>query len=118
MTADERDLWHRLRRSDDEARTQLIMLYLPLVDVLAKRLARITGGWWEDLRQDGIIGLIKATKRFDPDRGVPFRVFAKQYIHGAILDGSEVTRDMARRQEEIYRKFRRTEETLTHALHR
>ena len=118
MTADERDLWHRLRKGNDDARRDLIVLYLPLVDLLARRLARITGVFWEDLRQEGAIGLMKALIRFDPNHGAPFRVFAKQYIHGAMLDGSDVTRDVARRQEENYRKVRETEERLTQAFHR
>ena len=85
---------------------------------MAKRLARLTGADWEDLRQSGAIGLIKAVARFDPGHGVPFRAFAKQYIRGAIFDSSEVTRDMARRQEEIHRKMRRVEAELTQTLQR
>lgn len=114
MTEDGLDLWER----HETARKELILFYLPLVDVLAKRIARSTGTNWEDLRQDGIIGLIKAIGRFDPSQGVPFKVFANYYIRGAIFDSSELTRDMARRQEEICRKIRRIEDDLTKALQR
>src|SRR6185295_14111566 len=106
MTEDELNLWKRYRQQDEAAQKELTLLYLPLVDVLAKRIARSTGASWEDLRQDGVIGLIKAVARFDPDQGVPFRAFAKSYIYGAIFDSSDLTRNMARRQEEIYRKVR------------
>lgn len=118
MTADELNLWQRSRQGDEAARQELVLRYLPLVDVLAKRLARISGAWWEDLRQDGAIGLIKATTRFDPTRSVPFTVFAKQYIRGAMFDSSDLTRDIARRQDEIYRKFRQAEDELTQTLRR
>lgn len=118
MTADELNLWQRSRQGDEAARQELILRYLPLVDVLAKRLARIAGASFEDLRQDGAIGLIKATTRFDHTRGAPFRVFAKQYIRGAMFDSSDLTRDVTRRQEENYRKFRQAQDELTQTLRR
>jgi RNA polymerase sigma factor (sigma-70 family) len=118
MTEDELKLWRRYARQDETARKELILRYLPLVDILAKRIAQSTGANWEDLRQDGAIGLIKAMIRFDPGRGAAFKFFAKPYIRGAIFDSPELTRDMARRQEEIYRKARQTEGELTQTLRR
>ena len=118
MTGDELNLWDRYGQRDEAAQKELILFYLPLVDVLAKRIARRTGANWEDLRQDGAIGLIKAIARFNPRQGVPFRAFAKHYVCGAIFDSSELTRDMARRQDEIYRKLRQTEDQLTQTLQR
>ncbi|MEK6406800.1 MAG: sigma-70 family RNA polymerase sigma factor [Acidobacteriota bacterium] len=119
MKPDELSLWARYRQGDERSREELILFYLPLAIVWAKRLSRIAG-WanWEDLKQDGVIGLMKAIERFDPGRGVEFRCFARSYIRGAILDSSEFTRDLARRQEEIYRKIRRAEDELTKALQR
>lgn len=118
MFEDELSLWERHGQQDAAAQKELILFYLPLVDVLAKRIARRTGANWEDLRQDGAIGLIKAIARFDPRQSVPFRAFAKHYICGSIFDSSELTRDMTRRQEEIYRKLRETEAQLTQTLQR
>jgi RNA polymerase sigma factor (sigma-70 family) len=118
MTGDELKLWQRCSHGDEAARNKLILLYLPLADLLARHISRLTGASWEDLRQDGCIGLIKAISRFDPGRGVPFKSFARPYICGAIYDSSEITRDMARRQDEIYRKVRLTEEELTKTLQR
>src|SRR5438309_1979254 len=118
MTGEELSLWERYARGDEAARKELLLSYLPLVEVLAKRIARSTGANWEDLRQDGAIGLIKAISRFDLGQGVPFRAFAKHYIRGAIFDSSELTRDLARRQEEILRKFKQTEDELIQTLQR
>jgi RNA polymerase sigma factor (sigma-70 family) len=115
MTEDERSLWeHR-----ETARKELILFYVPLVKLLAKRIAW-SADWTnlEDLVQDGVIGLIKAIEKFDPDQGTPFIAFAKHYIRGAIFDGSELTRDMPRQPEEIYRKIRRAEDELTKQLQR
>jgi RNA polymerase sigma-B factor len=118
LTEDEFKLWERLGQQDRAAKKELILFYLPLVDVQANRIARSTGADHEDLKQEGTIGLIKAITRFDSGRGVPFKVFARPYICGAIFDSSELTRNVARRQEEIYREIRRIENDLTKTLQR
>lgn len=118
MTQDELKLWERHGQRDEAARKELILFYLPLVDILAKRIARSTGADWQDLKQEGAIGLMKAISRFDPGKGVPFNAFARPCIRGAIFDSSELTRDMARRQEEIYRKMRQATDELTQTLGR
>jgi RNA polymerase sporulation-specific sigma factor len=38
----------------------------------------------DDLAQEGFIALIKATERFDPDKGTLFATFAASYIDGYI----------------------------------
>jgi len=40
----------------------------------------------EDLVADGALGLVRAAKRFDPRRGIPFSAFALLYVRGAILE--------------------------------
>ncbi len=40
-----------------------------------------------DLCQLAYTGLLEALDRFDPDRGIPFRGFARRRISGSILDG-------------------------------
>ena len=119
MNADELSLWTRCRQGEETARKELILLYLPLAMFWAKRISMIAG--WanpEDLKQEGVIGLIKAIDRFDPSRGVEFKAFARSVIRGAICDSSEFTRDLARWQKENYRKIRRAEDELTKALQR
>jgi RNA polymerase sigma factor (sigma-70 family) len=119
MTGDELSLWERYGRGDEAARKELLLSYLPLVEILAKRIAR-SAGWTnrEDLKQDGVIGLMKAVTKFDPSRGVAFKTFAKSYIIGAILDSSELTRELSRRQDETRRRVRRAEAELTTTLQR
>ena len=62
---------------------------LPLVRSQALSLRRSAGRCveLEDLVSHGQIGLWEAARRYERDRGVPFRVFAKFRIRGAILDG-------------------------------
>lgn len=118
MFEDERTLWARYGHRDEAATRELILFYLPLVDLLAKRIAFCTGAAWQDLRQEGALGLIKAIARFDPLKGTPFRSFAKYHIRGAIFASPDITRDMARRQRENYRKVRKAEDELVQTLQR
>lgn len=47
---------------------------------------------WDDLFQDGCLGLMRAARTFDPERGVPFAAYALSRIHQAI-SGSVRRRD-------------------------
>jgi RNA polymerase sigma factor FliA len=82
--------WARwLRRRSSSARDHLIVSYAPLVKFIAGRLgaglpANVEPG---DLVSSGVLGLIDAIERFDPQRGVKFETFATHRIKGAIIDG-------------------------------
>jgi RNA polymerase sigma factor for flagellar operon FliA len=69
---------------DDEQ----IKKYLPMVRSIARRISTKLPRHYdmEDLISDGVMGLMAAADRFDPDRGVKFETFATYYIKGAILD--------------------------------
>lgn len=74
--------------SDRQVRDQLIVLYSPLVKYVAARVAvglpqHVDSA---DLVSYGIIGLIDAIDRFDPERKVKFETYAIPRIRGAIID--------------------------------
>jgi RNA polymerase sigma-B factor len=66
-----------------ETRERLIESHLPLVKALARRYAG-PHAELDDLVQVGAVGLIKASDRFDPARGVAFATFATPTIEGEI----------------------------------
>ncbi len=76
--------------------------YLPLVMKIALHIKRRLPSHIEldDLVQSGIVGLIEAHKRFDPEKETKFDTFAGVRIHGAIIDhlrkNSWGTRDAAK----------------------
>ena len=72
----------------DEPRNRLIEHYLPLICYHAQCLsARLPGEVdIEDLRSEGILGLVDALEAFDPHRGVKFETFSARRIRGAMLD--------------------------------
>jgi RNA polymerase sigma-B factor len=114
MKRDEFRLWTLCRWGDDEARKELVLLYLPLAMFWARQISR-TAPWanLEDLKQYGVIGLIKAVERYDPSKGIKFKSFARKFICGAIFDSPEFTRDLARRQKEICVAVRQADAELT-----
>lgn len=67
---------------------ETIQKYMPLVKSIARRISTKLPKHYdlEDLISDGVVGLLSATDRFDPTRGVKFETFATYYIKGAILD--------------------------------
>lgn len=81
-------LWRKLRKGDEAVRNQLIEHFLPLVRINAERMHSKLPSHVEvdELIQAGVFGLMDAIDGFDPERGVKFEIYAKQRIHGAILD--------------------------------
>lgn len=69
-------------------REQIIIEYVPLVKVVAGRLAIYLGTnvEYEDLVSYGIFGLIDAIDKFDYGKGIKFETYASLRIRGAILD--------------------------------
>lgn len=87
LTAEEEmALGMRLKKSNDlEAAKTLILSHLKLVAKLAKGYSGY-GLPQSDLVQEGNIGLMKAVKRFDPERGVRLVSFAIYWIKAEIQE--------------------------------
>jgi len=78
------ELARRFRQHDDlDAARQLIVSHLRLVVAVARGY-RGYGLPQADLIQEGNIGLMKAVKRFDPERGVRLVSFAMHWIRAEI----------------------------------
>jgi RNA polymerase sigma-32 factor len=81
---EEIDLARRLRRNDDlEAAGRLVLSHLRVVVAIARGYMGY-GLPQSDLIQEGNIGLMKAVKRFDPERGVRLVSFAVHWIRAEI----------------------------------
>src|SRR5215213_2519622 len=80
---EEIDLSKRTKKGDRAARKRLIERNLRLVVSIAKK-SRGYGLPFDDLIQEGNIGLMKAVEKFDPDRGYRFATYATWSIRQAV----------------------------------
>jgi RNA polymerase sigma-B factor len=122
MSAD--DLAEDFRRyrstHDRRLRNSLVERNMYLVEPHVRRFqGRGISG--EDLRQAGLLAMLRAIDRFDPELGVSFSTFAGRTIEGELKrhlrDRSWSVRP-PRRQQELYLLARRSEEELVHTLGR
>ncbi|MDH7602366.1 MAG: RNA polymerase sigma factor SigF [Armatimonadota bacterium] len=115
------ELFRQYKKTNDpELRERLVDLHKNLVRYLAGKFAN-RGEPIEDLIQVGMIGLINAIDRFDPDRGIKFSTYATPTIVGEIR---RYFRDKAwslkvpRRLQELNQAASKASEELTQKLGR
>jgi RNA polymerase sigma factor for flagellar operon FliA len=89
------------------AQEQLIVEHMPLVRAiaLAVRTKLPVHVELDDLISAGMIGLVGAASKFDAEKGIPFGIYAKHRVKGAILDSlreiDTASREMRVQQRQI-----------------
>jgi RNA polymerase primary sigma factor len=118
--AEEVDLSKRAKDGDKRARRRLIEKNLRLVVSVAKKY-RGMGLPFEDLIQEGNIGLMKAVEKFDPDRGFRFSTYAtwwiRQAVQRAVADKGRTIRVPVHRADKL-RKMARAYNELASEIER
>ncbi|MGZ6671250.1 MAG: sigma-70 family RNA polymerase sigma factor [Solirubrobacteraceae bacterium] len=89
----ERKLVAEAQRGDAEARAQLIDAFAPLIMSVARIYRSSPAVDRLELFQEGVVGLLRALERYDPDRGTPFWAYAGWWVRQAMQQlVSELTR--------------------------
>jgi len=116
-----RDLWRRYKQEGDaSARERLVVAYSPMVKFVAGRLGAGLPSHVDDadLISYGLMGLIGAIERFEPERGIKFETFAMTRIRGAIIDELRSLDWVPRSVRARAREIESTQAKLEHELQR
>ena len=97
-------------------RNQLVQRYVPLVKRIAYHLmARLPANvLFDDLVQNGMLGLLDAFDRFEEGFGAQFETYATQRVRGAMLDGLRENDWLPR---SLRRELRRIESAVNELEH-
>jgi RNA polymerase sigma factor for flagellar operon FliA len=96
-----------LSTTDDTTRNQLVVEHLPLVRAIAIRVYENLPVHvdLDDLVHAGILGLFDAALKYDGDKQVTFKSYAKHRIKGAMLDSLRdldwASRDLRKRHKKL-----------------
>ena len=85
----------RAQRGDAAARARLVEECLPRVAGVASLYRSSPSIQRVELVQEGVVGLLRALERFDPERGVPFWAYASWWVRQAMQQlVAELTRPL------------------------
>ncbi len=111
------ELWKEYsEKKTDKERDKLIIACLDYVKLTAQRLSIYANPSQDadDLVNAGIIGLMDAIDRYDPNKGASFKNYSQHRVRGEIMDEIRSmdwvpysTRDKARKIEKAYAKLER-----------
>lgn len=107
------------KQEDEEAQTNLVMHYKPLVESIARKYA-YGKSYYDDMVQVGMLGLLGSIRRFDLEMGKNFEAFAVPTIIGEIkrfLRDKTWDVHVPRRIKELGPKIKAAVEKLTVELH-
>lgn len=116
------ELWYEYRREKNvELRNQLVLRHEYIVKSIAVQIVRKCHmeGHIDDLVSEGIIALIDAVEKYDPDRNVKFVTFATIKVRGAMIDFfRKQSAGYTRKAGQKAKMLREAEEVLTGQLQR
>ena len=81
----EQELWRLCSEGDIDAREELIIAYRPLVFWIAGKIYINDSELKQDMIQEGMLALINAVDKFQPEREYKFSTYAYYKIHGQII---------------------------------
>jgi RNA polymerase primary sigma factor len=80
----ERELVEAAKAGDTGARDELIEAFRPLVGSVARVYRGSAGVERAELMQEGVVGLLRALRRYDPALGTPFWGYASWWVRQAM----------------------------------
>lgn len=103
-----------VERSGRRARDQFVLSNMRLVTKIAKSYTRRlagTGLSFEDLLQEGVLGLQRAAEKYDPECGYAYSTYATWWVRQSLTRAFEMRGGMIHVSAEARRKLRRYEQS-------
>ena len=99
---------------------KIVEQYIPLVKYIASRImvGRTTYIEYEDLVSYGLIGLMDAISKFDPNKGIKFSSYASIIIKGEMIDQIRKARPISKGAMDKLAKYNEAVEILQNRLYR
>jgi RNA polymerase primary sigma factor len=92
---DESELIRAARAGDERARARLVEAFMPLISSVARVYRESPSVDRVELLQEGVVGLLRALERYEPERGVPFWGYAVFWVRQAMQQlVAELTRPL------------------------
>jgi RNA polymerase sigma factor for flagellar operon FliA len=114
---EQRKLWRRYSRAGHGSQMEntLVETYLPLVKTVVGRLAMTLPSHVnsDDLYSAGLVGLLNAVRRFNPNNGTCFETYARVRIRGAVFDELRRLDWIPRSVHDKAKKFEKVMQELT-----
>jgi RNA polymerase primary sigma factor len=82
--ARERDLVVAAEAGDAGACAELVEAFMPAIAGVARLYRNVAGVDRSELLQEGVVGLLRAVKRYDPHLGTPFWSYASWWVRQAM----------------------------------
>lgn len=96
---------------EEQIKWQIVLQYEQLVKNVAMQARGLYSGFaqMEDIIQEGLLTLLKAIDKYDPEKGVKFETFVSKRIRGMVVD-------LARKQDWVPRSVRKRAKEIDDAV--
>lgn len=102
-----------------ESNEKLLIENIPLVKSIVKKIDLNNSGYdLDDLFNIGMIGLMDAIDKFDDSKEVPFEVYARIRIRGAVIDELRKTGPVSRNRMEKLNEYNKVKKKLRNTNNR
>lgn len=100
------------KTGNQDLKWPLVLRYEKLLRRIALQICGVYNSFTqvEDIIQEGVITLLSAVDKFDPDKGIKFETFVTKRIRGMIID-------LARQQDWLPRRLRKRAKEIDLAVH-
>lgn len=115
------DLWLEYQQSKNiDVRNMLVVQYSYIVKCIAlKTVGRYQHfNYMDDIVNEGLIAMLDAVEKFDPEKKVKFETYASIKVRGAMIDYIRKQDCFPRRLKRIAKNMNEAENTLSHELGR